>query len=198
MGKLETDLALKGLLPRTWIRYVDDILTVIKRHELNTLQHVLNNEHPHATIKFTSETEQNKQLPSLDLLLTRNQQKIYVSLYHKPTHTQRFITKDSYCPRTSKLLAFNSIVYRMWKLPLSINSYMNELQTIKNIANTNCYTNDEIDKLVHKQARNIRKNSMSTLYRQQKQHQTTKRVSFNFTHEITIIIYSWCSRTITN
>ena len=73
----------------------------------------------------------------------------------------------------------------MCKLPLSINSYINELRTIKNIAQANGYTENEIDDLVNKQARNIRKNSLSTFYQQAKNQKQTKRASFKFTHEIT-------------
>lgn len=86
-----------------------------------------------------------------------------------------------------KLAAFNSMVYRMCKLPLSIKNYMNELKLIKEIANTNGYTENEIDNLVSKHSKNIKKHSLSTLFKQEakaKQKSIT-RAPFKFTHMIT-------------
>lgn len=185
MGALENLLTKNSLLPNTWIRYVDDVFAVVKRSEIENLKNAVNNGHPYETIKFTSEEEIDGKLPFLDLMLTRRNQKIEIGIYRKPTHTQRFITRDSYCPRSTKIAAFNSMVYRMCKLPLPINNFIKELTTIKEIANTNGYTNNEIDDLVMKHSRNIKKNSLSTLFKQAKNQKITTRVPFKFTHAIT-------------
>lgn len=118
-------------------------------------------------------------------MMKRNHNQIEMSIYRKPTHTYRFITRDSCCPKSTKMAVFNSMVYIMCKLPFNINSYINEVKTIKEIANVNGYTDTEIDNLVTKHSRNIKNKSMSTFFQQTKNQRTQTRVSFNFTHSIT-------------
>ena len=111
----------------------------------------------HKTIKFTEEIETDKQISFLDLTLTRKGNKIDVSVYRKSTNTDRFITRDSFCPKSTKMATFHSMVHRMCRLPLSINNYMKELGEIKRIASVNGYTEEEIMKLVEKHSKNIKK-----------------------------------------
>lgn len=83
------------------------------------------------------------------------------------------------------MAACNSMVYRLCKLPLTINGYINELKTIKEKAKTNGYTDTEIDNLISKHSKNIKKKSMSTLFQQTNSQISQTRVSFKFTHAIT-------------
>lgn len=184
LGSMEQKLKRDGVMPRVWVRYVDDIFVVIKKSEAKKLKEILNSYAEYPTIKFTMEEEINGSLPFLDVLVTRKNNKLDFSIYRKPTSTDRFITRDSYCPRSTKLAAFNSMVYRLCNLPLSIVNYMKELNTIKRIANVNGYTADEIDELVNKHSRKIQKQSSSTLFSQQQSDQTS-RVPFKFNHTIT-------------
>lgn len=185
LDSIEAKLTKKGILPKTWIRYVDDIFAVIKKSDAEQLKQTLNSQPEHPTIQFTLVEEENGKLPFLDLMLTRMNDKIDIGIYRKPTATQRFITNDSYCPKSTKMAAFNSMVFRMCKLRLSISNFMREQRTIRDIASVNGYTEQDIDELVDKHSRNIKKNSLSTLFHQNKAQPSITRASFKFIHSIT-------------
>jgi len=183
LGSIEQKLKDKGLLPRVWVRYVDDVFAVIKKSDEDKLKNILNKQSE--TIRFTMEEENEKgELPFLDVLVTRKNNKLDFNVYRKPTNTDRYITRDSYCPKSTKLAAFNSMVYRLCRLPLSIKNYMNELENIKRIANINGYMNEEIEQLVEKHSRKMKKLSSSTLFSQKNVERPT-RAPFKFNHTIT-------------
>ena len=181
MGNLEQKLKDEGKLPKLWLRFVDDIFIIIKKENITSFLKMINE--IHKTIKFTEEIETDKQISFLDLTLTRKGNKIDVSVYRKSTNTDRFITRDSFCPKSTKMATFHSMVHRMCRLPLSINNYMKELGEIKRIASVNGYTEEEIMKLVEKHSKNIKKNNNSTFFKQQKQK--IKRLPFSFNPSIT-------------
>ena len=124
MSSFETNLSERGLLPRIWFRYVDDVFAVIKRGEIDSVLNILNSEFD--SINFTFESEEDKKLNFLDLTLSRKNGRIEFAIYRKPTTTNRYITNDSYSPIQHKLAAFHSMVHRLCKLPLSIANYTTE------------------------------------------------------------------------
>lgn len=69
LGSIEQKLLNLKLLPRVWVRYVDDVFAVIKKSDEEKLEKILNRQSD--TIKFTMEKETNGQLPFLDVLVTR-------------------------------------------------------------------------------------------------------------------------------
>lgn len=147
-------------------------------HLINTL----NTQHPN--IKFTYEKEQNGKLAFLDVILDRNNDKrIDVAVYRKSTNTDRFITNDSFVPKSTKMSAISSMVYRMCRLPLSIVNYIKELNEIKRIAKVNGYSEQSVMDLVEKHSKNIKKRSKSTFFNQQKSDKT--RTPFNFIPDVT-------------
>lgn len=122
------------MLPRIWWRYVDDVFAVIDGgKEQQTLTH-LNSKYP--SVKFTIEFEENDSLPFLDVRISRKiDGTVEFSVYRKPwlivaTNTPCYTPTDSYCPMSHKKAAFHSIVYRLCKLPLNINNFMNEPKRI--------------------------------------------------------------------
>ena len=84
-------LALKTkLAPRIWKRYVDDIFCVIEEMNAGLFLDYLKSLCP--TIQFTMELEKDRSLPFLDTLLThREDGSIDVKVYHKHTHTDRYL-----------------------------------------------------------------------------------------------------------
>ena len=155
MSAFETNLQKQKLLPRFWCRYVDDVFSIVKKDKVDTTLNVLNEQFE--SIKFTFETEQNRKICFLDLELKINSQnKIDISVYHKPTSTLRFITTDSHCPIQHKLAAFHSLTYRLCKLPLSASSYKAEYEYIKKVADMNGYSDQLVDKLILKHSNKIR------------------------------------------
>jgi hypothetical protein len=130
------------------------------------------------------EIEENDELPFLDLMLKRGKNsKIEIDIYRKPTHTNRFITRDSYCPTSHKMAAFHSMTYRLCKLPLSVKNFMKELNYIKTAAKVNGYSENIVDNLVNKHSKSIKKQNLSTFFTIQKQ--PTRRICFNYAAPLT-------------
>ena len=186
MSNFELTLKNDSNFPRIWLRYVDDIFAIIKKDKLDDTLNIINNQY--IDINFTAEVELNRKLSFLDLELNIINNKIDISVYHKPTSTLRYITNDSHCPIQHKLAAFHSMIHRMCKLPLSISNYMKEHNYIKNAAIVNGYKLIDIERMITKHSRKIKNSRMSTLFtqkRQQDKNNTYKRHSIAFTPEIT-------------
>ena len=83
--------------PKLWKRYVDDVFCIIKRGGENSLLSHLNSLRP--SIKFTVEREEDGSLAFLDCNLHRaDENKISVSVYRKPTHTDKYLHYESHHP----------------------------------------------------------------------------------------------------
>ena len=68
--------------PRLFHRFVDDIITVIKRTDAQNLLIHLNKQHPRN--QFTMEEETNGSLPFMDLRFTRQQGELLREVYRNP------------------------------------------------------------------------------------------------------------------
>jgi retron-type reverse transcriptase len=94
MSFFEKELQKLSLFPRIWIQYVDDIFVVVKsRFVQRTLNFLI---HQHSSIKFTHKMEEDGQLPFLDVLVMRTEDKINFEIYRKPTSTNSFISSESF------------------------------------------------------------------------------------------------------
>lgn len=183
MSKFEMRLKCQNLLPRWWYRYVDDVVAVIKKSDVDKTLEMLNSQS--ATIKFTQVSEENGQLPFLDLLLIRNNEnRIDVSVYHKPTSTQRFIPSTSHCPIQHKMAPFHSLAYRLCRLPLSLSNYIKEYDYIQKSAVVNGYERTDIDRIIKKHSDKIWKNNRSTLF-SQREKEKTNRICLTYAPSIT-------------
>lgn len=80
-------------------------------------------------------------LPFLDLQIIRDEEgNIHFDVYRKPTHTNRFITADSFHHHSHKHAAFNSMIHRLVNLPLSTERFTKEWQYIIKTADMNGYS----------------------------------------------------------
>jgi len=146
MSSLEIKLKNQNLLPRLWLRYVDDIFAIVDKDKVSCTLETLNAQHE--AINFTMESESNGTLPFLDLKLSRVQGKIDIAIDHKDTSTLRYITNDSCSPIQHKMAAFHSSIHRLCKLPLSAQNYMVEYKYIMEAARVNDYRKSDIDRLI--------------------------------------------------
>ena len=97
----ELALAQDVILPKTWFRFVDDVLYfIIKKHALTAFHGLLNSIDPH--IKFTVEEEHNGQLSFLDTLVTRDNGFLITNVYRKPTHTDKYLDYTSHHDKNQK------------------------------------------------------------------------------------------------
>ena len=91
-----------GQRPRIWLRYVDNIFSIIKKH--------LNSIHP--SIQFTVEIETNGKLPFLDTAVHRNGTSLEIDVYRKPTHTGRYLHYESNHPDSAKRAVVRALLDR--------------------------------------------------------------------------------------
>ncbi|XP_072039173.1 uncharacterized protein [Amphiura filiformis] len=74
--------------PKLWLRYVDDILEVVKRNTVQQLTDHINKTDKSDSIKFTYEEESEGTIPFLDTLIVRKEDDtVKLLVYRKPTHT---------------------------------------------------------------------------------------------------------------
>ena len=77
--------------PATWLRYIDDTFVIWNEGRdklLDFLEH-LNSIRP--SIQFTTELEEDRKLPFLDVAVTRGEDRLLTSVYKKKTHTEWYI-----------------------------------------------------------------------------------------------------------
>ena len=85
-----------------YTRYVDDIFSVLNSHsETKRFFSYLNSRHPN--IKFTMETEVNKVIPFLDVLINNHNNILNTTTSHKSTYS-------------GLLLNFNSLYSHFYKI----------------------------------------------------------------------------------
>ena len=82
--------------PFFW-KCVDDVISAVSGSEAEHLLSHLNSLEP--SIQFTLEREKDRHLPFLDLNVSRGVQgNLEISVYRKPTHTDKYLAFDSNLP----------------------------------------------------------------------------------------------------
>ena len=98
--------------PRIWLRYVDDEFHVIKSSVIDEFHHHVNSISPN--IKFTLELEDNSFLAFIDVCVNRTVNcKLWTTIYHKPTDTDRNLQFDSHDPLHHKLAVAIILYHRI-------------------------------------------------------------------------------------
>lgn len=115
--KFENDFVSKipGII--FWKRYVDDVFAIIEGDDTRgeEIRKKLNSRHPE--IQFTNETEKNKQLAFLDILIIKYQDgNIETKVHRKGTHTNRYLNFNSFHHRSHKISVMDSLAHRAFKI----------------------------------------------------------------------------------
>ena len=85
----------------TWLRYVDDVMTIVKKGTHHSLLNHLNSIDPN--IKFTIEPPNDQgAIPFLDTFPTPSGNEIITSVYRTPTHMDRYLDFNSNHPKSAK------------------------------------------------------------------------------------------------
>ncbi|XP_071450368.1 uncharacterized protein [Hetaerina americana] len=109
----ERALRTAPLRPKYFFRYVDDTF-IVWPHGPEALTEFLghmNSVHPN--IQLTMETEKNKRLPSLDILIERKRDgSLGHQVYRKPTHTDLYLNKRSHHHPAQKRGIISTLVHR--------------------------------------------------------------------------------------
>ena len=101
--------------PITYKRYVDDTFLIFKSpDDVNQFLDYLNDKHPN--IKFTSEIENNRCLPFLDINIKRVNNSFTTSVYRKPTFTGLMTKFSSAIPNQYKKNLVTTLVIRAYNI----------------------------------------------------------------------------------
>lgn len=170
---------LKGnysLFPRIWLRYVDDIVAIVKKENLQTIFEHINN--IHQSVKFTMELEENNILNFLDIKIIRRNNMLKFGIFRKSTNTNRFITIDSFHHITHKQAAFHSMAHRLFNIPLEETEFNNEVQFIRQAAIANGYSVKFADKIINKHKMKHMRKQLTTLMAADKVDKTRVSVPY--------------------
>ncbi|XP_071109190.1 uncharacterized protein [Haliotis cracherodii] len=133
-----TDLEEKALqtshiTPLCWFRKVDDTFVILQQDDdpIALLNH-LNAQHPR--MQFTMESESKNQLPFLDVLVQKDHKnKLQISVYRKPTHTDKYLHHSSYHPPQVKRGIISTLARRAKNIsstPQLLEAELNHLRTV--------------------------------------------------------------------
>lgn len=169
-----------------WYRYVDDILLLFDGtdRQLSNMHNYLNKIHPN--IKFTIEKEIHKSINFLDLTIFNQNQSHSFKIFRKPTQTNHTIHKSSHHPYQHKIAAYNHMLNRLNTIPMNIDDYNRELQTIVEIANSNGYTEKLVHDINRKIISKINRHNLTMLNNDQ--NKNNKYISMNYNEKTSNIV----------
>ena len=103
--------------PKLWKRYIDDILEIINEDAVEGLTQHLNRVDETGSIKLTYESEVDKMLPFLDMLIARKDDtQVKLLVYRKKTHTDQRVNFASHDPLQHKLSVVRTLLDRCSKV----------------------------------------------------------------------------------
>ena len=86
------------------------------------------------------ETEENSQIPFLDIMVKKENNNIDLSIYRKPTYTGLGVNFLSKCYECFKINTFNTMFFRAYKLSSSYANFHHEIEFLKNFFTNNGFT----------------------------------------------------------
>lgn len=137
-----------GIKPTLTGKYVDDLLMIVSREEVENIFTILNAQNKN--IQFTMEIEEQCQLPYLDILIERHgNNTISTNYYQKPTNSNRLLNYESEHPKFQK----TGMAYGTISRILNLSSKQHEEENIKKIhyiLEMNGYPHYIIQQLINK------------------------------------------------
>jgi predicted GIY-YIG superfamily endonuclease len=153
---------LKELGVKTWMRYVDDVFSVIENTSCSeNILNFINNQHQN--IKFTIEVEKNNKIPFLDTCVTRKEIGFQTSIYHKPTFTGVYLNWTSLTARKYKISLIYCLCDRIWKISSDPNEREKEFRKLKHTLAKNEYPEHIIENEIEKFINNRTKSAPQQL-----------------------------------
>jgi hypothetical protein len=148
---------------------------MINNTNKDDIQNYMNKIHPELQFKATGEIDST--INFLDLLITREKNKLSINTYHKPTTTDTMIHYKSNHPLQHKLAAYRFMLNRLHSLPLSQDQKNQEMNTITQIAKQNGYRITLIIRLNNQIRNKINRSKNNTL----KQNTNNKKwITFDY------------------
>ena len=165
----------EDIAPSVWKRYVDDVLSVVKRDKGQLLLDHLNKQHE--KIRFTMEEERDGSLPFTDISFSRDEYgQVVREVYRKPTHTNRYVQFTSHHPESVKSGVIDCLVKRAATVSSNDELLGKELDKIREAMNQNNYPKHFVEKAIEK---GMRRRKMPRLLEQElDQGETTAKIPF--------------------
>ena len=119
------------LWPHLYRGFVDDTSALLdSRDGALAFLKCLNELHP--SLQFTMESEDDGQLPFMDVRVRKEENVFATAVYRKPTFTGLYTRWDSYCPTSQKIALVRSLVQRAMRIcsPQYVDGEMETLQSI--------------------------------------------------------------------
>ena len=131
-----------------WLRYVDDTFTAVHKDEIDDFHDHLNEQN--ADIQFTKEIEENRTLPFLDCLVSRDNNELRTIVYRKPTHTDRLLDESSYNPTSHKATTIKTLTRRAQLVCDTPDSLRDENRYLERVFHKNNYNSDFIRRNIYR------------------------------------------------
>lgn len=131
-----------------WVRYVDDVFCLVDGDKIDEGLRILNSQQ--SSLQFTLEVEKEGKLPFLDLLLFREEDKIKVDIFRKPTSTDVYIHQSAFNPTEHKLAVFRYLTNRLINTPLNDSHFKKESAKIVEIAKKNGFPTKMVTNMISK------------------------------------------------
>jgi hypothetical protein len=139
--------------PKFYKRYVDDTFAAFNNEaEAHNFLNFINNQHPN--IKFTIETEESSKLPFLDILITKEDNKIKTSVYRKKTFTGLGTNFYSFTYFKYKLNSLQTVMHRAYKVCSDWVTYTKEMDFLTTYFSNNSYPIKLINNAINKYINN--------------------------------------------
>ena len=103
----------------------------IKKTNISSFHDTLNSIDPH--IDFTIENEKYGKIAFLDTLVSRNDGLIFIDVYRKPTHTDRYLNYLSHHDQKHKISTATTLINRSLSLPTTDESRERELNHVTTV-----------------------------------------------------------------
>ena len=124
--------------PLFWKRFVDNVSTTTKPGSAQAFLEHLNSIEP--CIKFTIEHESEGKIAFLDSMIHHQEDgRLAITVYRKPTHTDRYLLFSSHHPSTHKRAVVKLLMDRAAKIPTTKSEQIKEKQRIISTLQSNGY-----------------------------------------------------------
>ena len=125
------------LKPILYVRYVDDVCIIVDKFDkLVKLKQMFE---ARSVLTFTYETEVEKKMPFLDVMIGRKTNKFTTSVHVKSTSGDDCINYDSVCPERYKYGVIKSMLHRAYAICGDWNEFDKEVQRLKQLFSNNNY-----------------------------------------------------------
>src|SRR5215469_16071177 len=135
--------------PAHYKRYMDDTFLLFQNQsQVPQFLEYLNKQLPN--IKFTEELESNNMLPFLDLLITKDNNKINTSIFRKKTNTTLSLNFFSHIPDIYKLNTIKIFLYRAYHLSSNFIKMNTEFEYLKKFFSNNAFNIETFHQIQNK------------------------------------------------